>query len=155
MIYTHFFALIPFYDPYGQNATRVILSDGTHEQLTCSVKTYIHNMLYAFHLDPKAIKFWTNSVIGTKINTPLVIDETFILLPVKFRHGVSKQDGCFGYVSLEAIKSYGDNSITLSTGEVLPTLTRKSYMEKKKIDASLLSYKYIDYKKQFEFMRKT
>jgi hypothetical protein len=111
-------------------------------------------MLYTFHLDPKAIKFWTNTVIGTKINTPLVIDENFILIPVKFRHGVSKQDGCFGYVSLKAIQSFKDNSITLSTGEVLPTLTQKSYIEKKAKDASLLIYKYIEYKKQFEFMRK-
>lgn len=154
MIYTHFSALIPFYNTYGQNSTYVILKDGSREYFNCSIKNYIHTMLYSLHLDPKAIRFWTRDMLGTKLNTPLIIDKDLILLPVKFRKSVSKQDGCFGYVNPSCLKSFQDNCITLCSGEVLPTLTRESYILKKQKDAALLGYAYIDYKKQFEFMWK-
>ncbi|WP_069999261.1 hypothetical protein [Cellulosilyticum sp. I15G10I2] len=154
MLYIQFAALIPFYDAYGQNSTCVLLKDGGKEYFNCSVKTYINNMLYELHLDPKAVSFWTSKIIGTKLNTPLIIDESLVLLPVKFRKSIGKQDGCFGYVNQAFITAIDDHSLTLSSGETVPTLSRKSYITKKQKDAALLSYAYTDYKKQYEFMWK-
>lgn len=112
-------------------------------------------MLYSLHLDPVAVKHWTFETIGSKLNTPLIIDNQLIFLPVKFRKGVGKQDGCFGYVSLLHLNTYRDYQMTLCNGQVLPTLSQKSYIQKKLMDAKLLSYAYLDYKKQYEFMWKT
>ncbi len=155
MFYIQFAALIPFYDTYGQNATCILLKDGSKEYFNGSIKAYMHAMLYELHLDPKAVNFWTSKIIGTKLNTPLIIDESMILLPVKFRKSVGKQDGCFGYVNYHCVECVQDHQLTLSNGEILPNLSRKSYIAKKQKDAKLLGYAYIDYKKQYEFMWKS
>ena len=111
-------------------------------------------MLYSLHLDPQAVKHWTYKTIGTKLNTPIIIDDSLIFLPVKLRKSVGKQDGCFGYINTKHLQACENNQITLCNGEILPTLSPKSYILKKQTDAKLLSYAYVDYKKQFEFMWK-
>lgn len=154
MNYTQISALIPFYSSNGENSTCILLSDGSRFYRQCSTKKYIHHMLYSLHLDPNAVKHWTTQIIGTKLNTPIIIDNHLIFLPVKLRKSIGKQDGCFGYINAEAIASFENNSITLCTGETLPTLSPKSYIHKKQYDAKLLSYAYLDHKKQYEFMWK-
>lgn len=154
MLYTQIVALIPFYDHYGQNSTCILFQDGSKEYATCSIKNYITTMYYKLHLDPRAVRFWTSQIIGAKINTPLVIDDQLILLPVKLRKGIGKQDGCFGYINNRVISEARDNEILFTNGHVLPTLSSKSYIHKKQTDAKLLSYAYVDYKKQYEFMWK-
>lgn len=154
MHYTQITGLIPFYSSDGENSTCILLNDGSKIYKACSIKKYIHHLLYKLHLDPKAVKHWTYEVIGTKLNTPIIIDNEFIFLPVKLRKSVGKQDGCFGYINIKDIKSFDDYSLLLCTGEILPTLSPKSYIQKKQHDAKLLSYAYLDYKKQYEFMWK-
>ena len=154
MFYSNIAALIPFYDTYGQNSTCILFKDGSKEYASCSIKTYIYRMLYTLHLDPKAIRHWTYQVIGSKLNTPMVIDDHLIFLPVKLRKSVGKQDGCFGYVNNSAIINVEDNQITLINDLLLPTLSPKSYILGKQNAAKLLGYAYVDYKKQFEFMWK-
>lgn len=154
MNYTQIAALIPFYSVNGENSTCILYSDGSKAYKSCSIKKFIHHMLYTFHLDPLAVKHWTYNVIGTKLNTPLIIDNELIFLPVKLRKGVGKQDGCFGYINSRQLVSYENHLITFSSGDTLPTLSPKSYIQKKLYDAKLLSYAYVDYKKQYEFMWK-
>ncbi len=154
MLYSNIVALIPFYDTYGQNSTCILFKDGSKEYASCSIKTYIYRMLYTLHLDPKAIRHWTYQVIGSKLNTPVVIDNNLIFLPVKLRKGVGKQDGCFGYVNNNFIVAADDHHLTLINSQTLATLSPKSYILKKQNDAKLLGYAYVDYRKQFEFMWK-
>ena len=154
MNYTQIAALIPFYSPEGENSTCILLNDGDKFYKSCSIKKYLHHMFYCLHLDPTAVKHWTYEVIGTKLNTPIIIDNDIIFLPVKLRKGVGKQDGCFGYVNSKYLQSYDDNSILLCNGELLPTLSSKSYIQKKEYDAKLLRYAYLEHKKQYEFMWK-
>lgn len=145
-------AIIPFYSTEGENSTCILLNDGSKIYKPCSVKKYIHYMLYEFHLDPRAVAHWTHEVIGTKLNTPITISNNIIFLPVKIRKSVGKQDGCFGYVNNKSITSYDNHSINLCNGESLPTLSPKTYIQKKQYDAKLLSYAYMEHKKQYEFM---
>ena len=154
MFYSNIVALIPFYDTYGQNSTCILFEDGSEEYASCSIKTYLSRMLYTFHLDPKALKHWTHQVIGSKLNTPVIIDNNLIFLPVKLRKSVGTQDGCFGFVNNRFIIAACDYQLTLVNDYLLPTLSPKSYIIKKQTDAKLLSYAYVDYKKQFEFMWK-
>lgn len=111
-------------------------------------------MLYSLHLDPSAIKHWTFQTLGTKCNTPLIIHDTLIFVPVKLRKSIGRQDGCFGYVNSNHIQFLEDHQITLCHGEQLSTLSSKSYLDKKLTDAKLLRYAYVDHKKQYEFMWK-
>ena len=154
MNYTQIAALIPFYSSNGENSTCILLNDGSRIYKQCSIKKYMHHMLYSLHLDPNAVKHWTSEVIGTKLNTPIIIDNDIIFLPVKLRKSIGKQDGCFGYINNKDILSYDNNSIILCSGEALSTLSPKSYILKKQHDAKLLRYAYLDYKKQYEFMWK-
>ena len=154
MNYAQIAALIPFYDTNGENSTCILFSDGSKSYKNCSIKKYMHYMLYSLHLDPQAVKHWTYKTIGTKLNTPIIIDDSLIFLPVKLRKSVGKQDGCFGYINTKHLQACENNQITLCNGEILPTLSPKSYILKKQTDAKLLSYAYVDYKKQFEFMWK-
>ncbi|MBE6023246.1 MAG: hypothetical protein E7231_08445 [Cellulosilyticum sp.] len=147
-------ALIPCYSSNGENSTCILLRDGSRFYKECSIKKSIQQMLYHLHLDPQAVKHWTCEVIGTKLNTPLIIDNDTIFLPVKLRKGIGKQDGCFGYINTKDIQSYDTHSILLCNGETLSTLSPKSYVQKKQYDAKLLRYAYIDQKKQYEFMWK-
>ncbi len=104
------------------------------------------------HLDPRALSYWSFKVLGTKLNTPVMIHPDFILLPFKARKSIGRQDGCFGYVTLSAIKDMDDMHITLTNDLVISTLSTKTYMLKKKKDATLLSYAYLDQRKKYEFM---
>ncbi len=155
MLYLDFAALIPFYDDRGQNSTCVLFKDGSKEYFSCSVKNYMTTLLYELHLDPHSLRFWTSQIIGTKLNIPFTIDEHHIFLPVKFRKPVTKQDGCFGYVSRDLIAHVEDGLLTFTTGLTLQHLSKKSYLNKKQKDAALLSYAYTDFKKQYEFMWKS
>lgn len=154
MTYLQIAALIPFYNANGENSTCILLKDGSRIYKQCSIKKYIQHMLYSLHLDPNAVKHWTSKVIGSKLNTPIIVDNDIIFLPVKLRKSIGKHDGCFGYVNHLDILSYDNHSIILCNGETLPTLSSKSYLQKKEHDAKLLRYAYLDYKKQYEFMWK-
>lgn len=152
MDYNQIAALIPFYDTNGENSTCIIFMDGSRECTPCSVKKFMRSMLYDFHLDPHALRHWTFRMIGTKLNTPIIINDNLIFLPVKLRKGVGKQDGCFGYVRHDHIRSFANKEVTLSSGEMLATLSPKAYLTKKHLDANMLRFSYREFKKKTEFM---
>ncbi len=154
MIYSNIAALIPFYDTNGQNSTKILLKDGSKQYAPSHIKVYISRMLYTLHLDPKALKHWTHEITGEKLNTPIVIDEHLIFIPVKLRKSIGKQDGSFGYVNILALTSIDDYQLTLTNNLTLTTLSTKSYITRKQTTAKLLSYSYVAYKKQYEFMWK-
>ena len=154
MNYTQISAMIPFYSSNGENSTCIILNDGSRICEPQSVKIYIDHMIFSLHLDPRAIKYWTSKMIGNKLNNPLVIDNELIFLPVKFRQGIGKHDGCVGYINMKNIQSFDNHLIVLCNGEKINNLSSKSYIEQKQRSAQLLSYLYIEFKKKYEFMWK-
>lgn len=152
MNYMQIHAIIPYYDAYGQNSTCILFQDGSKEYEACSIKNYINRLFYNLHLDPRAVRFWTSQVISTKLNTPLIITEDFILIPIKFRKSIGKQDGCFGYATYQAIESVNNYELHFKNGTSLSMLSPKTYVQKKQVDAKLLSYAYLEYKKRYEAM---
>lgn len=156
MYYEDIMALIPFYDENGQNMTRILLKDGTSSASTCSVKAYISQILSSLHLDPHALKFWIFKMTGDKHNTPLIISNDLIFIPIKFRKSIGSHDGCFGFInaiSLTSAETYIENyHITLPSNICLNTLSTKAYIMGKQKTAQLLSYAYLSSKKEHEFM---
>lgn len=145
-------AIIPYYSACGENATYIILSDGTKETFHIPIRSYMKRMLYDAHLDPKALQYWTHKVIGTKLNTPITLNENLIFIPVKMRHAIGKSDGCFGYVLNSSITSYGNCQLCIGNHTQLTTLSPKSYIDKKQRDARLLRYAYLEHRKNYSFM---
>lgn len=152
MSFYSIYAIIPYYTRLGENATYLILADGTIEHLTCSIHTYIRHMLYNAHLDPRALRYWTHKVTGQKLNTPLILNDQLIYIPIKMRHAIGKTDGCFGYILSSAITSFDDATLTLQNDTILTTSASKNYLIKKQKDAMLLKYAYLDHRKQFDYM---
>lgn len=145
-------AIIPFYNENGENCTRIIYRNGVTESKNCSVKKFMRSILYDFHLDPVALRHWTFNLIGAKLNTPIVINENLVFLPVKMRKGVGKQDGCYGYLGYSYIRGLEDQKVFLSSGETLPVLSASSYVSRKQRDAHLLCIGYLEFKKKTEFI---
>ena len=145
-------AIIPYYTSYGENATAVVYSDGSVDTLPTPIRSYLRRLLYEVHLDPKALQYWTSTIIGAKLNTPLTISEDIIFIPVKMRHAIGKSDGCFGYVLSKSITHIADHSLTLGDHTTLPTLSSRSFINKKQRDARLLRYAYIEHRKNYSFM---
>ncbi|MGL4798993.1 MAG: hypothetical protein ACRCWY_06330 [Cellulosilyticaceae bacterium] len=152
MSYYHIHALIPIYTTTGENATLVIHLDGSSEKCHCTLQTYIRRMLYQAHLDPQSLKYWTSKVLGEKLNTPLILSDTLVFIPIKMRQAIGRTDGCFGYVLSNCILTYDDHTLTLTSGQTLTTLSTKSYVAKKQRDACLLRYAYLEHRKQHSFM---
>lgn len=146
-------AIVPYYDCYGHNACYTYHTDGTQVHHTYPVKHYIYRMLLAVHLDPKTLSHWTYSILHAKLNTPLILDEDHIYLPIKLRRSVSKSDGAMGYVLASAIAEVSEGQLTLRSGVVLPIFSSATCVSKKQKDAALLCYAYREQKKQYEFMR--
>ena len=112
----------------------------------------MRSIFYDFHLDPKTVRQWTFEKIGYKLNTPMVINEHLIFIPVKFRKGVGKQDGCYGYLGYNYIRSVQDQGVYLSTGDFLPNLSAVAYVSRKQQAASILRLCYLEFKRQTEYM---
>lgn len=145
-------AIIPYYTSCGENGTYIIRFDGTKEVLTIPIRSYLRRMLYEAHLDPKALQHWTHKTIGTKLVTPITLNEHLIFIPIKMRHAIGKSDGAFGYILSHNITHYDDYLITLSPDLPLTTLSPKSYITKKLRDAKLLRYAYLEHRRQYDFM---
>lgn len=153
MLESFFYALIPMYDTYGQNVTKVLLPDGSFKIYPFPIKTYTRKLLYELHVDPQALAFWTSDHLGYKIHTPLVVDPDFLLIPAKLRHSISKQDGCFGYIYTEAIKTIEDSYVLFTNGISLVTLSKEKYLLRKQKEAHLLSVPFAEHHKRYSFLR--
>lgn len=146
------YAILPFYDDHGYNATYTLLSDGTKETYQLPIKTYIYRMFHQLYMDPLALKNWSTHILSSQYNLPLIINETYIFIPVKMRTPIGRCDGACGYVLLSAIKDFKDGTITLVNGTTLDTLSSDTYLTKKMKDARLLRYAYEEHRKPFEFI---
>ena len=135
-------AIVPFYDPYGHNMTYTLLADGTQSTYCFSIKNYIYHMFYQVCLDPVAVRHYSSRILHAKGNLPLLLSPDYIFIPVKMRRPIGRQDGAFGYVRVDAIQSYENGIITLTSGKTLTTYSSDTYIAHKLKDAKLLRYAY-------------
>lgn len=145
MYYNDIFAIIPYYDHYGQNCTCIILRDQSRKLFSFSIKQFLQKMFFQLHLDFKAIKIWTTNVLGTKYNNPIIVNASLVFIPVKIRQTIGKQDGCFGYINLKALASIQDYNLFLINNMPIPILSTKAYVLQKQAHGNLLAYTYEAY----------
>lgn len=145
MMYYRCEAIVPYYDECGQNCTYVILKDGSRMEYKMPVRSYIRKLFYAMHLDLAARNRWAAEVLRHEFNTPILVSDELVLVPVKFRKPIGAKDGCFGYVNLGAIDEVGDYSLSLVDGQRIATLSKASYVRSKMKDGEHLVYAYREF----------
>lgn len=141
-MYTQCEAIVPYYDGCGQNCTYVILKDGSRMDHKMPIKSFIRKMFYELHIDMDARTKWGSGVLRHDFGNPILISDQLVLVPVRLRKPVGAKDGCFGYVSLRAIKEVGDYNLSLACGQRVSTLSKTGYVTGKMRDGEHLAYAY-------------
>lgn len=153
MCLTKYHAFFPMYSKEGKDVTRLISSDGSMDSAPVCIQNFTRQFLAIYHLDMPTLQYWSKELLKYKIHIPLVITHEYSYIPVKVREVYSENDKPFGYFLVSAIADYEDFSITLTSGEKIPVLSTKAYMNMKLRDAKLLSYDYHLHRYPLDFMR--
>lgn len=154
MKYFEIDAFFPCHSEDGTAKTCILLSNGTKHYSRYNMRQFISHLLCDVGLDYRSIRLWSTKVTGAKHHLPLIIDNLNIFLPIKFQMNMPGPETSYGYVHLGSIARYSDTEIILKNQIALATLSSTKYIEKKMIDAKLLTYAYLDNKKKYEFMWK-
>lgn len=97
--------LLPFYDTDGGNSTQMLLEEGKKLMIQRRTKTVVKALARIFAVDITAMKERCGPYLGRKSSTPLPLRPDFILLPVKMRVPLAKDEGAWGYIVLQKILS--------------------------------------------------
>ncbi len=154
-----YFEIDAFFPTYKENnpaQTCILLNNGITQYSHYSIRQFIPHLLYETGLDERSIRLWSSKLTGSKHLVPLIIDNLNIFIPIKFAVPI-KNNACtsaYGYINLGSIDHFSDTEVVLKNQTALSTLSSVKYIEKKIVDAKLLTYAYLDMKKKFEFMWK-
>lgn len=156
MKYFEIDAFFPYYSEDGAIKTCVLLTNGTKQYSRYNMRQFISHLLCDVGLDYRCVRLWSTKVTGVKHHLPLIIDNLNIFLPIKFpaQAHTPRSETSYGYINLGSIARYSDTEIVLKNQITLSTLSSTKYIEKKMVDAKLLTYAYLDNKKRYEFMWK-
>lgn len=97
-------ALIPCYHRDYGNATEVVLLSGEPVILPRTVKTVIKALARQYAVDLKSLREKYGQLLGCKRVIPLSFSSKLILMPVKMRKAISRNDSSRGYINYLAIK---------------------------------------------------
>ncbi|NLT96454.1 MAG: hypothetical protein GXW85_13175 [Clostridia bacterium] len=119
--------LVPVYDHLGANSTEVWLEGGNKPLIPHKTKTVLKNLAKVFAVDIAQLKRKYGVLIGKKVSTPLAFHPQLILIPVKCREPLAKDEGAVGYIVHNKIKgvSPGENKrsvIIFGDGSILECL---------------------------------
>ena len=98
--------LVPVYDVNGGNFTEIRLDDGmalidNRKTINC-----FKNLARIFAADIPAAKDIYFNLTQRKNSIPLPFHSRLVLIPLKFREPLAKNDGAWGYVVLAKVASY-------------------------------------------------
>lgn len=147
-------AFFPCYKEDTNIKTCIILSNGTTRYSHYNMRQFTARLLCDIGMDYLSLRLWSSKVTGAKHHLPLIIDNLNVFIPIRFKAKANGNETSYGYINMGSIERYSDTEIVLRNQVVLPTLSSTKYIEKKMVDAKLLTYAYLDNKKRFEFMWK-
>jgi len=97
-------ALVPCYhDRYG-NATEVMYLGRDTAIVPRTVKTVLKNLAKEYAVDIKASREKYGKLLGCGRSAPIPLDRETILIPLKMRRVISKNDSARGYINCFAVK---------------------------------------------------
>jgi len=94
----HLNCLLPIYDKDGGNSTEVWLIGGEKVIIQNKTNTVLKKLAKVFALDLSQLKRKYGSLVGRKSSTPLPFHPELILIPIKYREPIAKDEGSRGYV---------------------------------------------------------
>ena len=122
-------ALVPIYTKEGGNYTKILLKD-KQVLLEKSIRTVLRDICKYYHYDLKISNRDYGSMINVKKTPPIPFTRDLILIAVKTRSPIGKDDGAFSYVNIERIKTLKDGTIYFNNGSSLKTLAKDTSIQK-------------------------
>ncbi|MFZ7103560.1 MAG: hypothetical protein ACOWWO_13030 [Peptococcaceae bacterium] len=98
--------LIPIYDQWGGNSTQVSLTGGKNIIINNKTATVVKKLAKVFAVDLTQLKRKYGILVGRKTSTPLPLHPDLILIPVKIREPLAKDEGARGYVLKNKIADF-------------------------------------------------
>ncbi|KUO53088.1 MAG: hypothetical protein APF76_14955 [Desulfitibacter sp. BRH_c19] len=98
--------LVPIYSENGANMTEVHLDDGTVAIDGRKICTVIKNLAKFFTVDVETARAKYSKLVDRKLSVPIPLHQDLVLVPVKIRKPIAREDGAWGYVVLSKIVCY-------------------------------------------------
>lgn len=96
-------ALVPHYDRNGGNATLVYTTAGDLFEDRRTVRWNLRRLARCFSVDLEAARQKQANFLGRLQGVPLPLSAALVLVPLKTREAVGKNDGCHAYVNPAAV----------------------------------------------------
>ena len=131
----------PIYDKYGGNSTQILLEDGGKLTDRRKTKTLLAAFARLFAVDLPVLRKKYGELLGRRNFVPLPLHLDFVLVPVRVRRAMSKDQGATGYLVLDKILHYdaspGDGflcRVAFEGGGELDCLEREGTIRKKVLE---------------------
>ncbi len=98
-------ALIPCYDRQGGNSTLIYTTGGEIISDRRTVKWNLRRLARLYSADLQAIRQNYGRYLGCRQGVPLPFSPNLVLVSLKIRLPVGKNDGCYGYINVPAVKT--------------------------------------------------
>jgi len=95
-------AYIPCYD--GGNSVIAVKKDGQTITLNKSIKSVMRMLIKESSLDINAFRQNFSGLAGKSNLIPIPLSLDIVLIPLKVRKAIGKNDGCYAYVDMSCIK---------------------------------------------------
>lgn len=97
-------ALVPFYDAEGGNATLIYTETGEVFEDHRTVKWNVRRLARLFCVDLEAARRKQADYLLSRQGVPLPLSPALVLVPLKTRRAVGKNDGCHSYLNPAAVR---------------------------------------------------
>lgn len=140
-------ALVPIYSKDLGNVCQAYLYD-TSFIIKKPIKSVVRSICRYYMLDLNSLRDHYQDLIGGKNLMPLALSRTNILVPVKLREVLGRNDGAFGYINLKHIKRVasqeGSTTLTLNNNIVLRSRSSEKTVRNHINRANIISRCYLD-----------
>ena len=92
-------ALIPYYDQDGSNATLIYRCDGAVDTDKRTVKSNMRRLARQYCIDLSAARKNHGGCLGMVQEAPIPLSASLVLVPLKVRQAIGRNDGCCGYIN--------------------------------------------------------
>lgn len=105
MVKDEIIALIPLYVDNKGNSTKIITNKSNSIILYKTIRTALKLLAKYFMIDLSSARKYYGDLIGSSNVIPIPFSSDNILVPIKTRRPISKNDGSFSYINLRFIKN--------------------------------------------------
>lgn len=144
-------AMVPTYSTAGGNATLIYTTDGTVIEDSRTVRWNLRRLARLYAVDLEASRRKQATLLHYTQGLPVPLSASLVLIPLKTRKPVGKNDGCHGYFSYAVIEGVtaaaaGERAksvVMLSGKHSVPCLFLPSTVRRRIRDGALALERYL------------